>query len=235
MENQIVLKDSINQLLREKLESFGCITGRFECVIYDSAFLLSMYGIKESTGKSIFFFEWKNSFKKIVRSYFESSEPELASCIIQINLANNIFIYENVDVEHYKLNLLKEKERQEQEEKERKLNLKKMLASQTTEYGGNLAEKVANAFKPGIYICHVHRDYCGMGLGMNDKHEYVYGDVWDGWLLHDEKVFKTKAEFVDWLSQQSDASLANLDKDPFAWGNQVITRKRLEEFLDRGV
>lgn len=231
MENQIVLKDSINKLLREKLESFGCTAGRFECSLFGNTFLLSMYGIKESTGKSIFFFEWKNDFKKIIRNYLESSIPELASCIIQINLTNNIFIYENIDVEQYKLNLLKEKEKQEQERIEKKLNHKKILASETSVYGITLATSIADALKPGVYISYSHRDYCGMGLGMNHKNEYVYGAVWDGW-LNEEKVFETKVEFIDWLKQQSDASLANLDGDPFAWGNQVINRKRLQEFLD---
>jgi hypothetical protein len=234
MENQIVLKESINQILREKLESFGCITGKFEFSINEMSVHISMYGIKESKGKGISFFEWENSFKKIVRNYFDSSVPELASCIIQINLIDNTFTYENFDVEQYKAKRIKEKEKQEEQENERNLNYKKFLASQTTEYGKTLAKSIADAFKPGVYISYSHRDYCGMGLGMNYKNEYVYGAIWDSW-LNEDKVFATKVEFVDWLSQQSDASLANLEGDPFAWGNQVITRKRLEEFLENRV
>jgi hypothetical protein len=43
--------------------------------------------------------------------------------------------------------------------------------------------------------------------------------------------FPDSETFVGWLSTQSDASLGRLEeKDSWYWGNQTLTRERLERF-----
>lgn len=72
-----------------------------------------------------------------------------------------------------------------------------------------------------------------MGLGCNQQGGYVYGGVWDGG-LEPGQVYSSRQAFVAWLATQSDYSLAGLEsKDPWAWGNQTITRKRLKEFVQQ--
>lgn len=230
MDDKKALQDSINQVLQDRLESFGCSTGRFECSLTYTSMAISMYGIKDSNGKSVFFWEWNNAFKRMVRGYMESMEPQQVCCIITIDLKKARFDYSGLNGSQYQAKLEAEKEQKKREEEEMYRNKRKTLAAQTELYGMELAEQFANTLKPGFYLCYSHRDYCGMGLGMNEKKEYVYGPVWDGG-LQEELVFATKKQFTDWLSRQSDASMANLDSDKFAWGNQVITRKRLEEFV----
>jgi hypothetical protein len=100
----------------------------------------------------------------------------------------------------------------------------------TDQYGKDLAEKVATALLRGS-IGYGHRDYCGMGLEYRDG-LYCYGSLWDGYMGEEVKHWSSKEAFVNWLSQQSDASMARLEeKDPFFWGNQTISRGRLEEFV----
>lgn len=173
------LQELINNSLREKLETFGCLTGRFECNVGDISFLISMYGIKEN-GKSILFMEWDNSFKKNIRTFLESSLPELATCIIEIDLESNAFAYKTLNELEYKAKLLEEKKQHELKELQQQEELKKRLASQTTQYGKELATRVAEKLTISNYLYHQHRDYCGMGLGVNEEGKYIYGPVYDG-------------------------------------------------------
>ncbi|UOQ74497.1 hypothetical protein [Hymenobacter cellulosilyticus] len=107
-------------------------------------------------------------------------------------------------------------------------------------YGTLLAEQVADALSAGRSLVPYHRDYCGLGLACVGG-TYVYAEIWDGQLqglnTQDERPafalhFPTRTEFVQWLSQQSDATLSRRElADSFYWDNQTITRQRLRQFV----
>jgi hypothetical protein len=97
-----------------------------------------------------------------------------------------------------------------------------------TPYGLPFANAVADALERGVVVAYAHRDYGGMGLASRPN-GYAYGPVFDGDLL-DGTVYPTRAAFVTWLAQQSDASLAGRDEpSPFDQDNQRLTRARLIE------
>lgn len=99
-----------------------------------------------------------------------------------------------------------------------------------TAFGAALANQVADALDRGVAMTYAHRDYCGMGL-VRRPSGYAYGPVYDGDLL-DGTVFATRAAFVAWLADQSDATLSGRDESsPFDWDNQRITRARLLDAL----
>ncbi|MDQ0781847.1 hypothetical protein [Chryseobacterium sp. W4I1] len=101
----------------------------------------------------------------------------------------------------------------------------------TLEIGLRIANKVADQLQKGNILGCSHRDYCGMGMKMNEGQEFLYGELYDGFDFHVPRIFKNRASFVTWLSAQSTASLARLDDEEFFRDNQVITRSRLIEFI----
>ena len=111
------------------------------------------------------------------------------------------------------------------------------LAADIAFFGYHFASQVAGKLDEGQSLGYFHRDYCGMGLQKNEKGEYLYGELNDGYMdgvMNAPLKFESREAFVDWLASQSTASLARLnDADPFFRGNQTITRKRLENFLQQ--
>lgn len=103
------------------------------------------------------------------------------------------------------------------------------LASDTLPFGEVFAGAIADKLRSGASLGYGHRDYCGMGLDY-DGSSYRYGELWDGW-LEPTLSFDTREAFIAWLAVQSTAALARLDDQAFYQGNQVITRVRLESFL----
>jgi hypothetical protein len=103
----------------------------------------------------------------------------------------------------------------------------------TTSFGQELAERVADYLVSRGKIAHDHRDYCGAGLIFRDG-AFLYGEVWDGYVESGQKEmsFRDRATFVDWLAGQSDETLCGREAgNPFILGNQRITRARLEGVL----
>jgi len=121
---------------------------------------------------------------------------------------------------------------EKKKEEERRLqDMVERIRRQDTPYGRELAEKVADALQHGP-LFFSHRDYCGMGLEVGTSGEYLYGEVFDGGMINVVQHFPDRADFVDWLAAQSNASMAMLDaKETWYWNNQVITRQRLEDFI----
>lgn len=112
-------------------------------------------------------------------------------------------------------------------------------------YGVDLARKVFDYLKTHLLIRYDHYGYCGTGFVLQDKKVlYTHFDEWDsyrGGKLYEPggdytgviKIFSSDAEFIDWLSQQSDESLSgNESGDNWYTNNQRITRKRLEYLLN---
>lgn len=98
--------------------------------------------------------------------------------------------------------------------------------------GFTLASLVADQLQNGSILGYGHRDYCGMGMKVNEDQEFLYGELYDGFQFRVPRIFKSRDLFVTWLSAQSTASLARLDDDKFYRENQVITRNRLLDFVD---
>lgn len=106
---------------------------------------------------------------------------------------------------------------------------KKNLSS--TPFGVELARAVylKLEIEPLVYV---HRDYCGTGL-FRQGQKIIYCECEDGKPMAEElAVFGTESEFVNWLSQQSDRSLARLDESEFKVGNQTISQWRLNAFIN---
>lgn len=107
------------------------------------------------------------------------------------------------------------------------------LASDTALFGSRIAELVADKLQKGYLLGYQHRDFCGMAMKMDEKNQFLYGELYDGIEFSFPMIFKNRELFIIWLSGQSTASLARLDDDDFYRGNQVITRQRLLEFIDQ--
>ncbi len=109
-------------------------------------------------------------------------------------------------------------------------------------YGRELAERVAAQLEAGHELTYAHRDYCGMGLRHWDG-QYLYGEVYDASLRPLEdlqamtdpsayRYFQKREDFIVWLADQSDLSLARLESpDEFSQRNQTIDRERLMKWL----
>lgn len=98
-----------------------------------------------------------------------------------------------------------------------------------------VAEKLAQPNSQALYFS--HRDYCGMGISAK-KGAYQLVSVYDGYCDFYEAdnrygstpllTFKTKPEFIIWLAQQSDRSMALIGEN---FNNQTITLWRLVWYL----
>ncbi|MGK6341014.1 hypothetical protein ACMGDK_02175 [Chryseobacterium sp. DT-3] len=97
-------------------------------------------------------------------------------------------------------------------------------------FGVRLANLVADKLQTGAVLGYSHRDYCGMGMKVNEDQKFIYGEIYDG-DFDPPRIFETRELFVTWLSSQSTASLARLDDEEFYKENQVITKKRLLDFI----
>ncbi|REC76482.1 hypothetical protein DRF60_14055 [Chryseobacterium elymi] len=100
----------------------------------------------------------------------------------------------------------------------------------TVAFGERLANHVADKLQTGAVLGYSHRDYCGMGMKVNENQEFMYGEIYDG-DFNFPRIFETRGLFVTWLSAQSTASLSRSDEEEFYKENQVITRKRLLNFI----
>ncbi|PTL77582.1 hypothetical protein [Vitiosangium sp. GDMCC 1.1324] len=97
-------------------------------------------------------------------------------------------------------------------------------------FGPELAWSVVRRLKTGASLGFSHRDYCGMGLYKDADGSFVYASLWDGFGGNEVRRFKDEEHLARWLAQQSDLSLSNYGDD-FAFLNQTLNRKRLEEFV----
>ena len=79
----------------------------------------------------------------------------------------------------------------------------------------------------GLYLS--HRDYCGMGLYVHEG-KFTLGTVYDGRGPYPVVAsFESAPEFVQWLTTQSDQSMALYGEE---FDNQTITEIRLEWYLE---
>lgn len=225
------MTEKVNEVIRTKLESMNCISGKLNCAFTTGTLLVIMQGKREGQEKPVFFWEWTNKEKSILREYLESN-PDWHSFQVEADLEHNTFVYSHITKEENKQKEEGAAEDEKKQEVERQEYYKKMLLAEKGKFGHQLSEKVATRLDRGDTLAYGHRDYCGRGLWRNDAGDYCYGFVWD-YALEEDQVFKSRSEFVEWLAAQSNASLSMANSpDPFYRGNQVITKKRLEDFVN---
>jgi hypothetical protein len=104
-------------------------------------------------------------------------------------------------------------------------------------YGTDLAAAVADYLQAGGAIAEAHRDYCGTGLCFHGG-RFVYDDVEDAVFRSLRSstneplaAFPDRQSFIAWLGGQSDDTLSGKERGEPFYGNQRITRRRLEEAL----
>ena len=120
------------------------------------------------------------------------------------------------------------------------------MGSEEQTVGLGLATTVAERLKAGMVLAFSHRDYCGLGLRFAEG-EFIYGEVNDGHLPSksemkywheagdiERETFVSEAEFISWLSAQSDSSLSGSNlSERWLRDNQRITIARLHQFVTR--
>lgn len=232
MENTLQATSLLNARLREKLEGTGCLKGRLKAE-FTATLLFSLSCIRTRDNKSMLLWDFEYPLQKAIRDYMEICGPDTAVLQVDIDLTTDTFHYSYLTTaQQQELKQAAAKET-EKDDLQRKLDWRDQLAADTTPIGPELATKVADALHHGS-IGHSHRDFCGWGLEYENG-QYSYGTLWDGGMDKPELTFNDRQAFIDWLSEQSNATLANIHKeDSFYWGNQVITRDRLEQFLTYG-
>lgn len=221
--------DQLNQLLREKLEANGCKSGRLKAEL-TTQWLLSLSAERIKDGKTILIWDFPRPLLKAIDAWQTQHAPEVAVLTIDIDLPGNTFTYHQLSKAD-KGNQEKKAAQEKEKEIEHSLQeLKRKAMADTTPFGEALAEKVATALKHNT-LAFGHRDYCGTGLELHEG-LYKYGQIWDGWMEQVFQSFDSRADFVQWLSHQSNATFSMTDSpEKFYWNNQVITRDRLEAFV----
>lgn len=216
---------TINEQLRAQLEKYHCERGQLK---YQAPSLVSLTGIK-ADDKPIMIWQTDARLGYLLSQYVDHA-PDGGGVKITIDLKNNQFSYFDFTLATIKQEAQQEEKARKLDDENHKLELRKTLTQQTDRYGTVLAAKAANALMKSS-LGYGHRDYCGMGLEYKDG-VYCYGELWDGHMMEPLKKWSLKEDFIAWLSQQSDASLARLEaKEQFYWGNQTITRQRLKMLI----
>ena len=112
------------------------------------------------------------------------------------------------------------------------------MTSVQSKVGRRLAASVADQLDRGKHLAYSHRDYCGIGLS-KDGNFYIYDSVYDGFppvaktaspISAERLIFSSRKEFINWLSEHTDASLAGERLTNKYSQNQRLTISRLEEF-----
>ncbi|WP_343670510.1 hypothetical protein [Chitinophaga sp.] len=219
------LQLAIDLQLRVILEKYHCVRGSIR---FQAPALLSMNGIR-TDGKPVLIWPTDKKLNSLVSKYV-FQEPELGGLIVQADLVMDQFVYKQVSKGRLQLETQQVQRQRDQEAKAQQQNWRRLLESRTDTYGVELAAQVADRLQT-MSFGFGHRDYCGMGLEYRGG-AYYYGGLWDGMMDDKVQVFPSKEEFVSWLAGQSDASMARLNEiDAFYWGNQTVTRQRLQEFI----
>lgn len=207
---------------------YRCIRGVFRAESGSRGPVLSLKGTRND-GESILIWEWPVALQKEVRELFDEN-PDLKAFTLTLDLHSGTADYRPENAEAY---AARELARQDEAEREQRHDLeekKRLLAAAAEPYGHTLAQNVLNHLRLGHTLAYYHRDYCGTGLWLNDN-RIEYGDRYDGGADRVLHTFDDDTAFVGWLAAQSNASLARLEEEnPFYWGNQTLTRARLEAF-----
>ena len=214
--------------LTSLLNRYRCTAGTFRAERGNRGFVLSLQGTRDD-GKPVFVWEWPAALQKVVHNLFDRNS-DLKAFTLTLDLHAGTADYRPENAEAY---AARETARQEEAERENRRDLeekKRLLAATVEPYGQTLAQNVLARLRLGHTLAYYHRDYCGTGLWLNDG-RIEYGDRYDGGADRVLHTFDNDTAFISWLAAQSNASLARLEEEnPFYWGNQTLTRARLEAF-----
>ena len=218
------LSSDINQEIRAQLEKNHCVRGELR---YQPLSSVSLKGIKEDD-TPINIWQTNPRLGYLLWLYVDLL-PNDGGVIIMVNLPDQ-FTYSSISngvIEQDAKQIEQQRQAESLQAQREKLEA---LRLHTEKYGMAFAEQVANGLLKGGSIGYNHRDYCGMGLEYQDG-VFTYGEVHDGYMTYhpnSKRSWSSKESFVEWLAEQSDASLARFEeKDSWYWGNQTIDRKRL--------
>lgn len=224
--DQRALQDALNTVVAIELEKFHCINGILHYETRQGGDLLTLHATR-SDGKPAFLWPDSKALRSLAGHYIDTV-PDTAGFTLDIDLEKQTYDYRSISPSEIHARDVKEAKEREEATVREKLDFKMSLQSRSTPFGRQLAETVAQKLQTRS-LYYTHRDYCGMGLELRDG-VYCYGEVYDGG-LDPILRFAHSEGFIDWLSKQSDASLGRLEEgNPWYWGNQTITRERLEEF-----
>lgn len=232
MKDVAAIKYALNNQLTSLLEEKICTAGKFTCAREGNGVNIVFYGT--SPGRPSPFYFWDPSFllQRLVWDYLEGFDPALATFSIDIQLDTNTFYYQHTSPAQRAVQQIAEQEQQEQDTRERLLKLKVQLQSDTAPFGADLATRVADKIQSSGFFGHSHRDYCGTGFEYRAGEGYRYGELWDGGIVKPMNSFPDKPAFIGWLALQSNASMSMTESpEPFYWGNQTVTRHRMQEFI----
>ena len=217
----VAVINAINQELQLQLSTYHCVQGELR---YQGPSMVSLSGIKPDD-KSILIWQTGPKLGYLLSLYVDQ-QPDCGGVTIAVKSPDQ-FIYTPLSKAAIQQTAKQKEIEQQEDAQQAKLEMRRTLAQKTAIYGSELAEKVANALQRNNGLGYGHRDYCGMGLEYRDG-VFKYGEVHDGYLADPPTLqWSSKELFVEWLADQSDASLARFDKDPWYWGNQTIDRQRL--------
>jgi hypothetical protein len=224
--DQQALQDALNTVVSVELEKYQCINGTLHCETRQSGDLLTLHGTK-ADGKPVLLWPESKPLRSLAGHYLDTI-PNAGGFTLDIDLEAQTFHYQSISPAEIHARDKKEAKEREEAAVREKLDTKMNFQIRATPFGRDLAEQVAHKLQTRA-LYYTHRDYCGMGLELRDG-TYCYGEVYDGGL--DPMLrFENSAGFIDWLSKQSDASLGRLDEvNSWYWGNQTLTRERLESF-----
>lgn len=221
----VQLISSINTELRQQLEKHHCVRGELR---YQAPSMVSFSGTR-SDNKPMLIWQNESRLPYLLSLYVEQL-PNSGGVTIAVDLARETFNHKSLSTADIHRAASNRQREQQAEDKRLLQERRKELAQQTNPYGMELAAKVADALLRGS-VGYGHRDYCGTGLEYREG-VYCYGELWDGYMTEPILKWAAKQDFISWLAQQSDASMARLEaKEPFYWGNQTITRHRLTYLL----
>jgi hypothetical protein len=218
------VKSAINEEVHKLLEIYRCETGDLH---YQAPSMILLRGFRVD-GREVSIMDTGPRLSALLSQYIELL-PDCDSVTIEVDLRPQYKYspFSNAAIQK----AAEEKAAIEKQQKAAyELAYKEKLEALrlgTEKYGLAFAEKVANGLLKGGYIGYSHRDYCGMGLEYRDG-VFTYGEVHDGYMRYPVFQSSSKESFIDWLADQSDASLARLEEEnAWYWGNQTIDRKRL--------
>ncbi|KFE72016.1 hypothetical protein [Hyalangium minutum] len=216
-------------LLGEFFRRHRCVSGTLEHIRRRRNTETVVYGIRENGDPDTFFSFKGEPFWVRIEEFLETQEGE-CRLELRVDLAKGMSSASFLDGESYRNWDEAAELSSGVDQLERRIKGFRGLNVSKEPFGKPLARKVAQALSRGD-LCFSHRDYCGTGLFLSQSGHYLYATVEDGGPANVLREFPSIEPFVEWLAQQSDASLSRFGETDFVFLNQTLRRQRLEEFI----
>jgi hypothetical protein len=219
----------VGGLLGEFFRRYRCVSGTLELVRGPHNTEVVVYGTRENGDPDTFFSFRGEPFWSRIEQLLDTWEGE-CRLELRVDLANGAISSSFLGGESYRGWSEAAELSSQVDHLERQLQGVRSLEVSREPFGEPLARRVAQALSRGD-LCFSHRDYCGTGLFLSPSGHYLYATVEDGGPAEVLREFPSLEPFVEWLAQQSDASLSRFGETDFVFLNQTLRRQRLEEFV----